>query len=345
MSKNDKDFAIVMGINSYPDEIGPLNGAVNDANNFIKWLVDPAGGNLPEENIRLIQERNDLSAIDVQTEIEELMFGESDFLDEKVGRRLYLFFSGHGISYNSEDAWLLLPQAKEQNYHLHSIAGKESAKALVESTLFDEVILIMDCCRNQHQWQEMPTFPLFKPTPLPGNPTNYCYAFAATWGEKAIETDLDAQSETDDFGGIFTTAFLGGLKGGAPRDKDGNITASTLQIHLEKALPELAQKYKVRPQTPTVLALRGHQIFFGSPLQKTTVEVTVPPGTNNRHWLAHDLQEINVDEEKISETVFRYELTPNQLKVFVYQNENGETVQKPLLIPAVPEGKVHDVTV
>ncbi|MDJ0753353.1 MAG: caspase family protein [Ardenticatenaceae bacterium] len=346
MAKNDRDIAIVLGVNNYPATIGPLQGAVNDANDFIKWLIDPNGGNLPEENVHLIQESEDLTAVNISNKIEEVMLEKSEFLDSPVARRLYLFFSGHGISHDSEEAWLLLPKATAANYHLHSIPGKESAKALVESALFDEVILVMDCCRNQLQWRQIPPMALFVPDPIPRTPTKHCYAFAAAWGEKASEADLDSAPASNQFSGLFTTVLLRGLQGEAKTDQNGNITADTLGDYIKMKLPELAKEHKVEPQSAQVHAPEGKQIIFVAldETQKTTVEVTLPPGTTNRQWLASGSIPLNVPEEILSETLFRYQLAPNQLVEFTYLTATGEHIEILKKIPPMLEGEVLHVS-
>jgi hypothetical protein len=48
-----KNWAIVVGINVYPEQAGqpPLNGAVADACDFADWVLDPQGGNVPPEQL------------------------------------------------------------------------------------------------------------------------------------------------------------------------------------------------------------------------------------------------------------------------------------------------------
>lgn len=47
------NFAIVVGINEYPQRAGqnPLDGAVDDACDFADWVLNPAGGDVPRENL------------------------------------------------------------------------------------------------------------------------------------------------------------------------------------------------------------------------------------------------------------------------------------------------------
>src|SRR5918992_2793158 len=48
------NWAIVVGIDQYWTERASLKGAVRDALLMREWLLDPAGGNVPEENLTLV---------------------------------------------------------------------------------------------------------------------------------------------------------------------------------------------------------------------------------------------------------------------------------------------------
>jgi hypothetical protein len=48
------NWAIVIGIDRDWTERACLKGAVADALRIREWLLDPAGGNVPEENMALI---------------------------------------------------------------------------------------------------------------------------------------------------------------------------------------------------------------------------------------------------------------------------------------------------
>ena len=47
------DRALVVGINRYPG-ISSLSGAENDAQDFYKWVIDPAGGAVKKADALLI---------------------------------------------------------------------------------------------------------------------------------------------------------------------------------------------------------------------------------------------------------------------------------------------------
>ena len=106
------DFALVVGIDSYPG-LGALKGAEADASDFWTWVTDPAGGNVnPQFACRIVSSQftpppasADL-AKPVKAQIEEFFTMVSNEASKNnqaglgiaAGRRLYLFFSGHGFS-------------------------------------------------------------------------------------------------------------------------------------------------------------------------------------------------------------------------------------------------------
>lgn len=49
----NSNYAIVIGIDDYRIPQGSLRGAVNDAVRVWQWLIDPNGGNVPQERVLL----------------------------------------------------------------------------------------------------------------------------------------------------------------------------------------------------------------------------------------------------------------------------------------------------
>src|SRR4051812_32471991 len=110
---NDKDHAVVIGIKDYPafDADNPLLGPENDAEAFHDWLISATGGDVPSSNAKLIASKNYSRpfanasvarpmVIDIQSAFEDLQTIASENEDKgngyQVGRRLYIYMSGHG---------------------------------------------------------------------------------------------------------------------------------------------------------------------------------------------------------------------------------------------------------
>jgi len=147
--------AILLAINSYPG-LTDLQGPELDADEFRAWLEAPDGGNVPLANIDVIKssqfppDPDPYKAQPAETAfraaLQRLLFNGNAFKG-RVGERLYLFFAGHGFaSRQLNEAALYSAQATKVDPD--HIAGKRYATRIVNSAAFDEVILIMDCCRD-----------------------------------------------------------------------------------------------------------------------------------------------------------------------------------------------------
>ena len=171
--QNVRDFAVVIGIKDYPgfEKPGPLApapllGPENDARAFYDWLICSDGGGLPEENVKLIVSSlfrppfpNVKKARPVITEVQEAFEDLQDIADEnrkrregwQVGRRLYIYMSGHGFAPKSDDnetALLMANATADRVGPIYHLLGKYTADWFYKVRFFEEVLLFMDCCRN-----------------------------------------------------------------------------------------------------------------------------------------------------------------------------------------------------
>jgi caspase domain-containing protein len=240
------DWAIVVGVRRYP-AISDLDGPENDAKNFYAWLIDPAGGKLKPEHVRLIlssdfpDPQDDASANPTHAEVEKAF----EWLDDEavkngaqdngrtVGRRLYLYFSGHGYAPSKEEAALLMANARPDRYGNH-IAARVWAEWLYEAGYFEEIALFMDCCRNSDSSVGMRQVHIGKVTNNKGlQERQRFYAYATQWDREAREHLDPADNKVH---GVFTTLLLSGLSGKAVENKTGLITAASLKSYLYQNL-------------------------------------------------------------------------------------------------------------
>lgn len=263
---NNEDWAIVAGVQHYPG-ISDLHGPENDAWRFYEWLTSPEGGGLPVSqasptegqspniglragNQAVLILSSDYSppasevADALPTEMEILRaFGKlksianrnlRDDGSARVGRRLYIFFAGHGfaptfgVTPSLDDAALLMANAEYKAPGFH-IPGKPYANWFFIAGLFDEVILLMDCCRDNY-----PNYPLnpvkydVLTAPRPLDESKLFLGFGTKWNRQSRERIMD----DDQWHGVFTTALLAGLQGAAADVDSGLITARTLGNYL-----------------------------------------------------------------------------------------------------------------
>mgnify|MGYP001557821908 CR=1 FL=1 len=213
------DHAVVVGITRYPG-LNTLEGPERDANAFRDWLVRPQGGAVLPDHVQLILSSNYTAAArvtdehpepaDVVRALEHLM-DAGEQLGGRAGRRLYLYLAGHGFSPGTSvhDAALLMANAVLRRPR--NVPGRPIVEHLKAGAYFDEVVLVMDCCRDSYPsaHHEMPTWePKVRPE---GALVRYLYAFATQWSRKAREGPV---AQDGFHRGYFTSALLDVLGGG-----------------------------------------------------------------------------------------------------------------------------------
>ncbi|MGC4093211.1 MAG: caspase family protein [Polyangiaceae bacterium] len=168
---NADDWAVCVGIQHYAAEkqLASLPGASNDARAIHDWLTSPNGGGVPAEQATLILSEppnpeggGQPTSAQIEVVLRGLYRRASDSSDDgkgfRAGRRLWLFYSGHGLGFPlDEDTGLVTADAYPPN-DLPHVAGRAWAQLFRVSAAFDEVILFMDCCRT-----EANRVPLIKP--------------------------------------------------------------------------------------------------------------------------------------------------------------------------------------
>lgn len=237
--KNPDDYAIVVGINDYRPGIPTLRGAVNDCALFCRWLVEPTMGGLNPANVTQFVSAA-MPPEPVRNHIEDLLvnfFRRSNSGAWPGGRRLYLFFAGHGLSKpppNQKDCGLVMADAWPEL--LRGLLGRVAADAMRLTGLFKEVMLVMDCCAEVSGPAE-----LLCSLPSNGDPTLpiqgpflhiHAAAVNATTAEKLLPDPLDSNGP-ESWQGVLTNTLLRGLIGAA--DASGNVTVRSLQRFIEGA--------------------------------------------------------------------------------------------------------------
>lgn len=235
------DHAIVVGIDHYSSGIPQLQGSINDCHLFCRWLLDTDGGGLDPSNVRLFIS-DPADAEPIRDQIEDLILQYYEHRIETgrmVGRRLYLFFSGHGVVPPKYDEDCGLVMANASAGIVRALIGGMAARKVRQAALFNEVMLVMDCCRQV-------TGSVFAACDLPdfSDPTltlgPYTHVFAAKWAsataERLLPNPLDA-TESHLHHGVLTHALLRGLATGV--DDHGVVTALSLKTFVRKTVEEL----------------------------------------------------------------------------------------------------------
>jgi uncharacterized caspase-like protein len=215
------NWAIVIGIDRYWTDRACLKGAVADALRMREWLLDPAGGNVPEENMALIlsplagEEPAGLDAVDGT--YTQIITAVDNLLRRAKGKgdRLYFFYAGHGLTarVNQRDENALVANDFSPVVTTNSLALR-SLWEFFETTQFKDQFLFVDACRNM-PWEDVEfdvgRWPVGRKRDPGLPPTQQFILYATSPGLKAREL-REAGNER----GAFTEVLLKGLRGAGP---------------------------------------------------------------------------------------------------------------------------------
>ncbi len=336
-----EDWAVVAGVNLYLKH-SELKGAVGDAHRFSQWLKDVAY--LPDDQILEVPASPSLPARpeDIRPTFED---GKSPFqrLSElagdkdlhHLGRRLYIFMSGHGILPAGGDkvefAESALLMAKTNLYD--HIAGRAHAELFRGPGVFNEVVLFMDCCRDWMGGIAMtkPMIPVFPVDQRP--PGRKFYVLATQLDSTARESDKLCPPETR---GVFTHVLLEALASPGLCDRDGNLTGKILADRVKKDVFDKTQKQIPEPDyDPDFVFLRRPpppkpkvRVTFGAAVHGQTFDLrggTNYPDPDDTHvagaqpWIAELTGEGHIWRLKSRETgnITDFELDPSKEEVDV----------------------------
>jgi len=177
----------------------------------------------------------------------------------RVGRRLYFYFAGHGLAPNFDEVALLMANASRQL--LGSNLGVHKYRRFLRNAApFDEVVFILDCCRDFEDRAEPqgPEFTLRLNEDRAPLVQDYL-VMAAEYGRKAFEPE---ETKSGDRRGLLTKALLEGLRDPQRKavDRDGKITAASLSAYIKQRVPELAKNARLN-QTPEIPAAPEKLVF------------------------------------------------------------------------------------
>ena len=243
---NVDDWAVVAGITHYPGFINQLEGPVRDANAFKRWLL--FRGFVPDDQVKLIESPQEppKGLPDAKPTVGELTDAFLDLAavaspkpNRKLGRRLYIFLSGHGIApmrgvtTNYTEAALLAANANQLRLSYH-LCARAYAEWFRVRGVFEEVILFTDCCRDlEDNVQPQPT--VLPQWDLGKNPEGRCfYAFPTMLGFKAYERAL---GEPPEVRGIFSWVVVNALNNPKLYNDQGVLLANSLEDHIYSTVP------------------------------------------------------------------------------------------------------------
>lgn len=273
---NQWHFAVVVGINRYP-AIRDLKFAKGDAEEFAKWLEEPNGGALPNDNIaRVIAELPDgiprEEALPTRKEVIKALRKFRDQVEAHIKEnpedwdqtRLYFYVSGHGIAPDPRDAALLMADSGPEDYG-ENLACSLLLDYMLRNQPFHEVIVFADCCRERVSGAPLGGLP-WTLTERNNGQVLKVIGCATYFGDLAYEPSEEEAKEPDSLRGYFTRALLEGLRGNAPCNDDGYIDSNTLGQYVVRRVGELTS-HRPNKQVPTMESDAGNPIIFGTRLK------------------------------------------------------------------------------
>jgi hypothetical protein len=285
MPEQSLDYAVVIGLNDYPDfgsQGRPLEGAIEDAERFANWLKDTGtGGGLPDDNCKLILSTPDPLG-PTKWPIDQA-FGDVIRAARAAGggRRLYFYFSGHGQAKSAHDVVLCLCNWSSM-FRYAALSSALYKDMLLKCSPFAELVVLLDCCRIRSIDATGADSEIGCPVPVDdAGAKRFMIAFATEFQNPAMEAQV--QDGTDGDGpivrGHFTEALLAGLNGGAARPGGGGVTARDLKRYLELNVPRIAQDHQ-HTQNAQVIAdfPEDAQPVFGSALPEANFRIEFSAG-------------------------------------------------------------------
>ena len=209
------NWAIVIGVDHYPaSSEWSLRGAVRDALTMRKWLLDPQGGKVPEENLfLLLSPKLGSQTAGVASEIptyDNIVMALQRLLkrSEGQGKRFFFHFSGHGLAipkdFSAKEG--ILASDFSEDFSTHSLTI-DSLFTRFQATEFEEQFFFIDACRNMpFETKRLGEFPDAPPPLSPARPQFVLYATQR--GAKAKEI-----GKPGDETGAFTMALTNALSG------------------------------------------------------------------------------------------------------------------------------------
>ena len=299
--RTDLHYAIVVGINRYPGLPTSLRGPRNDAAEFCRWLRSPAGGNVPEANIRHVDVDPatvpELKGARPTRELVNDALGELiDAVSARVKAnllewehtRLYMYLSGHGIAPNAREAALLMANAASGRFG-ENIPAATYTQFFQDQQHFKELVVFADCCRTlKAQATILP--PPWDRVNVNRGQVRTVIGFAAGFAELAYEPTPEEEQDPDRARGYFTKALLEGLSGHAEDPATHEITSETLSRYVRQRSIDLT-KHKPTPQEPPMYHDAAAPIVFrppGAAPRAPSFDVTIDFGAHAGTFVLSD---------------------------------------------------------
>ena len=202
-----------------------------------KWLINPREGGLPRKNVFTItsSKPHPGNGAPTRDQIQQVFLDLAERAEKgrtglgaQLGKRLYVYASGHGFSPTLNQACLHAGDASSLTTG-SNVFFTAWLELFQEAGYFRETVLWMDCCMNRDRSD--PSLPTMQKKVSADPPGPSFVAFAARRPLKAVERPSASGATVH---GVFTTILLEGLRGAAANPY-GMVTGRSLADWLRNA--------------------------------------------------------------------------------------------------------------
>ena len=273
-------YALLVGINDYPNDISPLRYCVADVVAFRDALVNVAG--FKKDNVYLMTDQMDGQMQPTNINIVKRL----DILSQRIKAddTLVFYFSGHGIV-NDGSSFLLAVNSdtSTQNTLELSAVPLDRVSKILSSVKAQQLLTVIDACRNNPETGRSGEdnvltddfskgFKIRRSSSSNGQPGVSATLYACNVGERAYEWSEKGH-------GVFSYYLLEGLNGQAANSQ-GQVTVTGLAEYTQSKVVDWAKTYRNKKQTPWLDQSGGAKLVLAegvSQLAEATIPTKVTP--------------------------------------------------------------------
>lgn len=256
--RHDRHFAVVIGVDGYPEEVGRLHCCCNDARAVAEALKSCCG--VPEDNIFVISD--DQPSPNWRPALRNI-YRVLNQLARRARKepieRVYFFLAGHGYQIGREN-YYLMPDVAPGDLEADVAADVLPNKSLPLSKLKEklqaigapQVLVMLDACRNELRvagrgvgGRDL-SVEMAEAVGRLRLPRGFVVIRATSGGQRSGEWREKQH-------GLFTYVLLEALRGAADDNRDGEITLNELEEYLQERTPKAAMRAGLPLQEPTVM--------------------------------------------------------------------------------------------
>ena len=230
----EKDAAVVVAIEKYA-EVPVVTGATANGGAFYEWLID--GRKVPSERTKLLVDRKA-----TKEHIEAAIAKAAAQVE--TGGTLWMVYIGHGATTKDEKdgLWVGADAQKDADSLYARSLRQRDVVAVLERSKAARIVVLVDACFSGRTAANQPLVPNLQPLRL-----------KATSVVDAQRTLLLTAAAADELAGplpglgrpAFSYLVLGGLRGWADLDGNGQVTGGELATYARNVLHAIG-----RTQTP-----------------------------------------------------------------------------------------------